>query len=209
MKGKIFNAQEVQAIIAGTKTIFREVIKPRIKVENYKLDDGSGIGMEILLEECPYQVGQKIFCKEKWGIGSRPDQFGGYKGFEYEADCFGDDENLPCYEIDYDKLPKNIEIDNWIGNWEQARLMPEWASRLTLEITDVKVERLKDISEEDAIKEGIPLSKEFSDRYYTPEKNYAVPKIAFMRWWNATHKKSEEKFEVNPFVWVIDFKINN
>ena len=48
MKGKIFNAQEVQAIIAGTKTMFREVIKPRIKVENYKLDDGSGIGMEIL-----------------------------------------------------------------------------------------------------------------------------------------------------------------
>jgi hypothetical protein len=69
------------------------------------------------------------------------------------------------------------------------------------------VERLQDISEEDAIAEGIPLSKEFKDRYYTPEGNYAVPKIAFMRWWNFTHKKPEAKFEANPFVWSIQFEV--
>ena len=184
MKGKIFNAQEVQAIIAGNKTMFREVIKPQLPVK------------------CPYHVGKKIFCKEKWGIGSRPDQFGGYKGFEYEADCFNDNENLPCYEIDYDKLPKNIEIDNWIGNWQQARLMPEWASRLTLEITDIKVERLKDISEEDAVNEGVWNIQEKGS-----PRNWDI-KNAFATFWNATHKKPEEKFEVNPFVWVVDFKIN-
>ena len=179
LKGKILNSQEVQAIINGTKTMFREVIKPRIKVENYKLDDGSGIGMEILLEECPYQVGQKIFCKEKFFVSN-------YIELRYEA---------------------NLSIDEKYY-WLPAIKMKQEHSRLTLEITDVKVERLGEISEKDAIKEGIPLSKEFGDRYYTPENNYAVPKIAFMRWWNATHKKPEEKFEVNPFVWVVDFKIN-
>ena len=224
MKGKIFNAQEVQAIIAGNKTMFREVIKPQLPVK------------------CPYHVGKKIFCKEKWG--SRPDQFGGYKGFEYEADCFNDNENLPCYEIDYDKLPKNIEIDNWIGNWQQARLMPEWASRLTLEITDIKVERLKDISEEDAIKEGVnklfteeemkhvlrvhkiekndtyknylwhghigrTITKKQSDEWEYQCSAYEKAKDSFFSLWNATHKKPEKKFEVNPFVWVVDFKINN
>ena len=185
MKGKIFNSQEVQAIIAGTKTMFREVIKPRIKVENYKLDDGSGIGMEILLEECPYKVGQKIFCKESF-------------------DGYADSKLLNKYNILYradGKLSKG-------SSWKPAQQMKQEHSRLTLEITDIKVERLGEISEEDAIKEGIPLSKEFSDRYYTPDNNYAVPKIAFMRWWNATHKKPEEKFEANPFVWVVDFKIN-
>ena len=86
--------------------------------------------------------------------------------------------------------------------------MKQEHSRLTLEITDVKIERLQDISEDDAIAEGLPLSNEFEDRYYTPEGNYATAKIAFMRWWNANHKKPEEKLEANPFVWVVEFKIN-
>ena len=91
MKGKIFNAQEVQAIIAGTKTMFREVIKPRIKVENYKLDDGSGIGMEILLEECPYQVGQKIFCKEAFALRDKDGKYFQFRPFKaYKADAESD-----------------------------------------------------------------------------------------------------------------------
>ena len=206
MKGKIFNTQEVQSILNGSKVMFREVIKPYpILSDDKSYWEFKGViwagenssyaknfgdnARPVMPDLCPYQVGQKIFVKEKWGIGSRPDQFGGHKGFEYEADCFGDSENLPCYEIDYNKLPKNIEIDNWIENWEQARLMPEWASRLTLEITDIKVERLGEISNADCRSEG-------EDQW------------SFICNWNATHKKPEEKFEANLFVWVVDFKIN-
>ena len=184
MKGKIFNAQEVQAIIAGTKTMFREVLKPRIKVENYKLDDGSGIGMEILLEECPYQVGQEIFVKEEIAHG-------GYFGacFVYSAD--GANSN-------------KMWQTHWSRHFRPAQQMRQEHSRLTLEITDVKVERLGEISEEDCWKEGFKtdykilphgIFKKDASKFFTEN-------------WNATHKKPEEKFEANPFVWVVDFKIN-
>ena len=174
MKGKIFNAQEVQAIIAGTKTMFREVIKPRIKVENYKLDDGSGIGMEILLEECPYQVGQKIFVKERFFVSN-------YIELRYEA---------------------NLSIDEKYY-WLPAIKMKQEHSRLTLEITNIKVERLAEISKEDAFKEGVERTDEWTGCAW--DLNFTD---AFKFNWNATHKKPEEKFEANPFVWVVDFKIN-
>ena len=213
MKGKIFNAQEVQAIIAGTKTIFREVLKPRIKVENYKLDDGSGIGMEILLEECPYQVGQKIFVKESFSIFASQ--------VSYKQGLVGAERYF----------------------WKPAQQMKQEHSRLTLEITDIKVERLKDISEEDAINEGVnklfteeemkhvlrvhqiekndtyknylwhghigrTITKKQSDEWEYQCSAYEKAKDSFFSLWNATHKKPEEKFEANPFVWVVDFKIN-
>jgi len=117
MKGKIFNAQEVQSILNGSKTMFREVIKPRIKVENYKLDDGSGIGMEILLEECPYQVGQKIFVKESF-------------------DGYADSKLLNKYNILYradGKLSKG-------SSWKPAQQMKQEHSRITLEIIYVEPE---------------------------------------------------------------------
>ena len=174
MKGKIFNKSEVQSILNGSKVMFREVIKPRIKVENYKLDDGSGIGMEILLEECPYQVGQKIFVKERFFVSN-------YIELRYEA---------------------NLSIDEKYY-WLPAIKMKREHSRLTLEITNIKVERLGEISEENCIKEGISER----DGAGLSLRTYEI-KDCFRTLWNATHKKPEEKFEVNPFVWVVDFKIN-
>ena len=199
MKGKIFNAQEVQAIIAGQKVMFREVIKPQpIQLKGfsdvyfdcyskgnpwnwYTKGNKQPLGT---IAKCPYKVGQKIFCKER------------FKEL-WDAIYYENEKSIFCKE--------HLKV----SPYRPAQHMKQEHSRLTLEITDVKVERLGEISEKDAIKEGIPLSKEFGDRYYTPENNYAVPKIAFKRWWNATHKKPEEKFEANPFVWVVNFKIIN
>ena len=145
---------------------------------NYYLFDDNG---KLVSQKdcCPYQVGQKIFCKESFNI------FAGQVAYK---------QNLASAE-------------RYI--WKPAQHMKQEQSRLTLQIKEISVERLQDISEEDAIAEGIPLSKEFKDRYYTPENNYAVPKIAFMRWWNATHKKPEEKWDSNPYVWSIQFEVVN
>jgi len=220
MKGKIFNTNEVQAIIAGNKTMFREVLKPRIKVENYKLDDGSGIGMEILLEECPYQVGQEIFVKESWKVI----QFEAYRGLEFPNICY---ESTSSTRLFINKIVWDyLEPNNTGLKWRSAKSMPQWASRLTLEITDVKVERLGEISEEDCKKEGIGYTggwngedydngefyfgklEETKDGMNWENEMFEYPDLAFADLWNATHKKPEEKFEVNPFVWVVDFKIN-
>ena len=79
--------------------------------------------------------------------------------------------------------------------------MKQEHSRLTLEITNIKVERLGEISEENAVNEGVWNIQEKGS-----PRNWDI-KNAFATFWNATHKKPEEKFEVNPFVWVVDFKI--
>ena len=191
MKGKIFNAQEVQAIIAGNKTMFREVIK-KTQIEPSSFLDRCG--MELLLSECPYQVGQKIFVKES---------------FDYrEHYSIGNYDHYTAWK----KRP--------------ATHMKQEHSRLTLEITNIKVERLADISEGDCKKEGIGYTggwngEDFDDgEFYFGKltesedginwKNemFEYPDLAFASLWNRTHKKPEEKFEANPFVWVVDFKVN-
>lgn len=189
MKGKIFNAQEVKAIIAGNKTQFREVIK-KTQIEPSSFLDRCG--MELLLSECPYQVGQKIFCKEVFCKSI----FGKaiYKDEEKEIRGFGG---------------KEVVV-----KWKPAQHMKQEHSRLTLEITNIKVERLQDISEEDAIKEDVECETSedhpFAEWYDYLKKIYCLscPSESFATLWNATHKKPEEKFYANPFVWVVDFKVN-
>jgi hypothetical protein len=174
MKGKVFTAQEVQAIIAGNKTMFREVAKskPLIKRGSDYLFDDNG---KIVFQKdcCPYQVGQKIFCKETFEIWD--------DGLVYKAD------NSPA---------------NVVFKWKPAQHMKQEHSRLILLIKKIRVERLQEISEEDAFKEGIQRTDEWTgcadDLDFTD---------AFKFNWRATHKKLEEKFEANPWVWVCSFEV--
>jgi len=207
MKDKIFNAQEVQAIIAGNKTQFREVIKPqpkdqqkhfhKITFSQKEQDIGKvflsnhfvfGKGFEEKIE-CPYKVGQKIFCKEKY--------YRHYNKVLYRAD----------FESDSDH------------EWWDACHMNKYASRLFLLIKEIRVERLQDISQEDAIAEGIEKlygyhNSTFPEKYDFVFQDYRAedcmthnPKQSFSTLWNATHKKPEEKFEANPWVWVVSFEV--
>lgn len=167
MKGKIFNAQEVKAIIAGNKTQFREVCL---------FQPTNELAIDALLRLYkPYGIGQKIFVKEKF------------------ARSF-DNEGNPIITLEADSKQER--------KWKPAQHMKQEHSRLTLEITSIKVERLHDISYEDAIKEGVwNIQEKGSPRSWDVIN-------AFRKSWNATHKKPKEKFEANPFVWVVDFKIN-
>lgn len=203
MKGKIFNAQEVQAIIAGNKTQFREVCL---------FQPTNELAIDALLRLYkPYGIGQKIFCKEVFCKSI----FGKaiYKDEEKEIRGFGG---------------KEVVV-----KWKPAQHMKQEHSRLTLEITSIKVERLAEISKEDAIKEGAtsrPNCHGYANRYEGWCMNWnkvgeaskwasnrtlsesdvcmGSAQYAFGNFWNATHRKPKEKFEANPFVWVVDFKIN-
>ena len=195
MKGKIFNAQEVQAIIAGNKTMFREVIKPQIikltdqQNKNLSLVDGYTFNNEIWADlegckkvaifRCPYQVGQKIFCKESFFINSFNERM--FKAtFDYCSKRFS-----KLKDLYHDKSAK----------WKPAQQMKQEQSRITLLIKEIRVEKLADISEEDVKREGI--------------ENTGWALKAFKDHWNATHKKPEEKFEANPFCWVVSFEVIN
>ena len=101
-------------------------------------------------------------------------------------------------------LPENYQIDNTASDrkWRPSIFMPRWASRITLEITDIRVERLQDISEEDAENEGISFLR------YVPDVDETLTaKELFMCLWDAINGKSPGKsWANNPWVWVVEFK---
>ena len=215
MKGKIFNAQEVQAILNGSKVMFREVIKNQtppdfvcdMKPSLYHSNNRfflTGQSYDWWFEKCPYQVGQKIFCKESF-----------FEDLIYRK--------FVGYEIE-NNLSETIKIN--------ARYMKQEHSRLTLLIKEIKVERLRGISEEDAIKEGatsrpkcfgyekgwngwsmdwskVGEPSKYSRTGALSESDICMgsAEYAFGNHWNATHKKPEEKFEASPFVWKIEFEV--
>jgi hypothetical protein len=175
MEGKIFNAQEVQAMLNGSKVMFREVIKPQPEgIKPY--GDGRFLAMskdsKLYYAESPYQVGQKIFCKEKFKVRNEGIYYGDFTDFTKE----------------YLK----------VSPWKLAQHMKQEQSRLTLQIKEIRVEKLSEISEKDLKLEGFKTDyKIMNDGIYKKDS------IKFFREdWNATHKKPEEKFEANPFVFV-------
>lgn len=86
--------------------------------------------------------------------------------------------------------------------WEKlrnVRYMPRWASRITLELTDVRVQRVQEITTEDAIAEGCGYVFTDSDRVH-------IPRINFSCVWDAINAKRGFGWAANPWVWVVSFK---
>ena len=81
--------------------------------------------------------------------------------------------------------------------------MPRWASRITLEIVNVRVERMQEITEADVIAEGIGAFTLFRGvlSEYPPD-----PRWKFIKLWNSINAKRGYGWEVNPWVWVLEFK---
>jgi hypothetical protein len=92
------------------------------------------------------------------------------------------------------------------GRWRPSIHMPRWASRITLEITDVRVERLQDISEADAVAEGCkPIRPELMlDGLIVRPGRSAVEEFRLV--WEQIHGHGGGSWEKNPWVWVIGFK---
>lgn len=185
------NGEEVQAILEGKKTVFRKLIKPQptcayprdcgCTIWNHgKTDDacdreclGLDVGKEI------YQPGDILCIKETW------DYLGGWqlKDPGIEGKYF--------YRADGDHRPIS-----WRGNWQSSVHMPKEAVRIWLQVTDVKVERLNDMTIEDCEKEGI-LCRNNGDIF------------AYIKGWDSVLKKSDrEKYgwAANPWVWVLKFE---
>ena len=168
-RGIIFNSEMVRAIIAGNKTATRRPVKGAFEaMESIFIDIGNGTASLLEIELCPFgKIGDRIWVRETWGIC---------------PDC-----NVPRYKAD-----RGTDTYSVRGRWTPSIHMPSWASRITLEITDVRAERVRDITEGDAVKEGVKCGIDCPDF-----------RIAFGRLWDSIYPGSWER---NDFCWVIEFE---
>ncbi|EAA9516289.1 hypothetical protein PZE02_003091 [Salmonella enterica subsp. enterica serovar Vitkin] len=206
-RGMIFNGEMVRAIIDGRKTQTRRPIKWKQTrfTEVAERDDGSlwpwaedcERGGDIWFT-CPFgEVGDRIWVRETFSC------IGNEDGHPVDANS-----NL-CSREDAQRIYRASAIQNpgnyglWTspdgfdfeGSWTPSIHMPRWASRITLEITDVRVERLNNISECDAKAEGGPTECTLIGDKYFP---------GFRSLWKSIY--GEESWAANPWVWVIEFK---
>lgn len=208
----LFSAPMVRAILEGRKTQTRRVLK----LDWLRcLDPEDPEDLAKILSQCPYGVpGDRLWVRETWGSA---DQF--YQSHENETpSVVAYRADLAAIQWDAEpprKIPK-YDIEQWNWNamrWRPSIHMPRWASRLTLEVVSVRVERLHDISEEDAKAEGVePFPDTSPDEQVIPGPGFngAVMtnqrhRFAFYVLWDSIN--GEGSWDANPFVWVVEFKV--
>ncbi|MEW9304494.1 hypothetical protein [Labrys neptuniae] len=196
----LFSAPMIRALLAGTKTQTRRILKPPYGTWEYL---PSGEWRPIYTKVF---TGDRLWAREAWRTerafdGIRP-------------------RDLPIFELPglpiFYEASDNGQASTWGNPWGEQRrpsmFMPRWASRLTLVMTGVRVERLLDISEEDAIAEGIEPVLDFMPygnhwkRYRDGGWNGYVdsPIASYASLW--TEINGSGSWEANPFVAVISFR---
>ncbi len=213
----LFNTDMVQAILDGRKTVTRRVVK-----KPYFVDDNgycvvtmrtaprsSNLYYQIgsmPYQENPYKIGDILYVRETWSTQQLNECMGNTKaGCPYDS-C--ETAPGPCFEKEYiykasDKLTSSAE------KWHPSIHMPKEAARIWLKVKDVRVERLQDITEEQAKSEGAIDNRGFIQ---SPENEYNVVHSAkehFMSIWNSTISKGQQdlySWGANPWTWVIEFE---
>lgn len=205
-----FKTQMVRALLAGTKTQTRRVVNPApMMVEDHRCVPWDGNHSALMLKltdagrRCPYgQPGDRLWVRE---------------AFDF-IPSGGPDEPQAC-EIVYwatgslEPRTAPSEYNPMIYGREKVRPsihMPRWASRITLEVTGVRVERLQDISREDAWSEGcnqmtasgLGLGGEDAGQEHFIYGGYARKTFAAL--WESIN--GDGSWDANPWVWVIEFK---
>lgn len=200
----IFNAEMVKAILEGCKTQTRRVMKPQPPVthrpwNNHGDDDlvfftdhpTQGEKGNVLHWRCPYGApGDRLWVRETWCVAARY----GYDAPNDSRPGIGDDYSVP--EPVWYRATDNVDTEEY--GWSSPIYMPRWASRITLEVTDVRVERLFDISEEDARAECVSIER---TRTLTHRGAFAIT-------WDEINKKRGYGWEGggNWWVWAITFR---
>ncbi|WP_312112024.1 hypothetical protein [Pantoea septica] len=228
----IFNADMVRAVLNGSKTQTRRVIQSAAKNMQarghevishrapgdkwygdyvYSMRDRSGVWQDFtneqFLAKCPFgAVGDRLWVRETFATlepGS----------YEPVTPCDGYAQVVRYAASD--RLA-NSDRDVRGFNWRPSIHMPRWASRITLEITGVRVERLQDISHRDACREGLfreeynwrenefPLDDIAYRTSPTAKTRFSCPKQCFQELWESIYKP--ESWQANPWVWVIEFR---
>jgi len=234
MKPILFNSEMVRAVLDGRKTQTRRVIRLNkflklLKRPLERNDFHAG-------PKCPYgKVGDKLWVRETWRIGAWNEN--AEFAIDYKADNYARREWLRLFPDAIDECEKNEKM--WIqcsddcekaglmtndeGNykfpvgespcrWRPNIFMPKTVTRIFLEITDIKIERVQGIGYLDILAEGIT---EEQIEAYRPVDEAGIPfgcglvdlaKYPWIKLWDSINKKRGYGWDVNPWVWVVKFK---
>lgn len=203
----LFNTKMVRAIVDGRKTVTRRIVKRNVNAilnSPYHKEHPEVPDKTLIEKLCcpPYQPGDILyvrerFCKGSIEYGEEPDG----SAAPYVSQCVGDSDIIP-YEY---CIRENIGIEDVI--WCPSIHMPKEAARIFLRVTDVRVERLQDITDEQAKAEGANFRNGKNVGWEEKMRRTAVERFAEI--WNSTIKKSDlgrYGWEASPWVWVIEFE---
>ena len=204
----LFNTEMVRAILDERKKCTRRIVK----IPNYIKQQDDGLYTLFVEGTCyenqhfeeivqylkkPYQPGDILYVRETW-CGLPVNEAGHMRGH-----------TIYYYKADGELRPKG-----WRGTWHPSIHMPKEAARIWLRVTNVRVERLQEITENGAKAEGI--SEEWARSWWKPTYNdpdsggYPKYRDTFAyEVWDSTIKKSDLDrygWDANPFVWVVSFE---
>ena len=227
IKPILFNTEMDRANLDGRKTCTRRLVNPRqfmgmlpdgcknatpdefLKNKRMMFKpycDMTDAELIMTAYKAPYQPGDILYVRETWQC---------WRAHRYEATADirfragGDDVRLQFANGNTDsinRLDYDTFVHKWFshnGEWKPSIHMPKEAARIWLKVTEVRVERLQEITSQGAWKEGARCS------CLHPVPDCAGNKTAFIEIWNSTIKKYELDrygWDANPYVWVIEFK---
>ena len=194
MKGILFQSEMIQAIVNGSKTQTRRVIKPQPVLDHiYEGKEiwnfaGSGLGIDCSPRYSRYQVDEVVYIKEAWRVVGRDSTDNKYRlQIQYK------DGGRIWQEVSPIKWCWYTDNTGWGADsrWRSPLFMPEWAARYFIKITDVRAGRLQEISLDDVLAEGV--------------MNIGVggPTRTFQYLWNSINK--DYQWESNPFIFRYEF----
>ena len=195
IKPILFNTEMVRAILDGRKACTRRLQRKQIEEKYLEYEEwvcavappgSTWLSEKEFYEEYPpYQLGDILYVRETW-CGLPVNEAGHFRGH-------------PIY---YYRADGDLRPEGWRGAWHPSIYMPKEAARIWLKVTDVRVERLQDITADDIRSEGLSsIAVHVGDM-----------EIALKEWkklWNSTIKKSDlDRYgcDANPWVWVIEFE---
>ncbi|MBV5164020.1 hypothetical protein KVG34_24035 [Escherichia coli] len=181
-RGMIFNDEMVRAILGGNKTQTRRIVEEKFY--------GRAVAAELLAKHCPYgQPGDRIWVRETYRVHGKATDVA---TLVYRASVRN------SWTEQTHRVPVEVCNKPVSEKWTPSIHMPRWASRILLEITDVRVERLHDMSEADAKAEGATPAT------YKITPSEAVYRVGFGDIWRSIY--GQDNWLSNPLVWVIEFK---
>lgn len=218
----LFSAPMIRALLAGTKTQTRRAIKTHRSDDSfalvrhsarwwpYRSEDGESEVMSDGCEypyNCPYGVtGDTLWCRETWRYTADSleesraitEDITSGSAVDWRATYVDDCMKELGFSYEEALVAETFET------WRPSIFMPRWASRITLEITDVRVERLQDISGSDCLAEGVKQETRIDDGVPKHGDIWKQAKVRYRELWESINGAGS--WDINPWVWAITFK---